>query len=161
MRWEFPLLNRCPSSESAYNRVVRFASVLLLLVSLAACNRGTQSKDAVRQGVIDHLNAVGLNINGMNVEVTSVQFNGDHADASVSISPKGGPGGAGMQTVYSMEQKAGKWVVTGRKDAGGVPHGGGAAPQTAPNPHGGGAPSAAPGGAAMPSPEDLPPAKKK
>lgn len=142
---------------------MRFAAILLLL-SLAACNRGNQSKDAVRQGVIDHLSAVGLNVSGMTVEITSVQFNGEHADASVTISPKSGPAGAGMATVYSLEQKSGKWVVTGRKDAGGSPHGGGAVPPAGANPHGGGAPpSAAPGGggAAMPSPEDLPPTKKK
>src|SRR5437588_8051460 len=107
-------------AASAYNRVVRIAAVLLVL-SLAACNRGNQNKDAVRQGVIDHLAAAGLNIPGMTVEVTAVQFNGDHADATVSIAPKGGPGGGGMSTIYTMEQKSGKWVVTGRKDAGGSP----------------------------------------
>jgi hypothetical protein len=142
---------------------VRFAAILLVL-SLAACNRGTQNKDAVRQGVIDHLAAVGLNVSGMTVDVTSVQFNGDHADASVSITPKNGPaGGGGMATVYTLEQKSGKWVVTGRKDAGGSPHGGGAMPPAGSSPHGQGAPAgAAPsGGSAMPSPEDLPPTKKK
>lgn len=149
------------SHGCTYNRVVRFVAILLVFLSLAACNRGTQSKDAVRQGVIDHLAAVGLNVSGMNVEVTSVQFNGDHADANVTINPKSGPSGAGMTTVYSLEQKSGKWVVTGRKDAGGSPHGGGAVPQGAPNPHGGGSPVAAPAGGAMPSPEDLPPTKKK
>jgi hypothetical protein len=141
---------------------VRFAAILLVL-SLAACNRGTQNKDAVRQGVLDHLTAVGLNVSGMTVDVTSVQFNGDHADASVSIAPKNGPAGGGMATVYTLDQKNGKWVVTGRKDAGGSPHGGGAMPPAGSSPHGQGAPAgAAPaGGSAMPSPEDLPPTKKK
>ena len=140
---------------------MRIASLLLVLLSFAACNRGSQSKDAVRQAVLDHLAARGLNLAGMNVEVTSVQFNGDKADANVSITPKSGPAGAGMNTVYTLEQKGGKWAVTGRKDAGGTPHGAGAAPDAA-NPHGGGAPPpAAGGGGKMPSPEDLPPSGKK
>ena len=131
------------------------------MLALTACNRGSQSKDAVRQAVLDHLSGVGLNLSGMNVDLTSVQFNGDHAEAAVSITAKGGPSGSGMNTVYSLEQKGGKWQVTGRKDAGGAPHGGGMTPPGA-NPHGAGAmPSAPAGGGRMPSPEDLPPASTK
>jgi hypothetical protein len=132
-------------------------------VSLAACNRGTQSKDAVRQGVLDYLSSKGLNMSGMNVDVTAVQFNGDRAEASVSITAKGTQGG-GMSPVYVLEQKGGKWAVTGRKDLPGeAPHGGGAAMPGATNPHGGAmpAPPAADPGGKMPSPEDLPPAGKK
>jgi hypothetical protein len=126
----------------------------------------------VRQAVLDHLSGVGLNLAGMNVELTSVQFNGEHAEAAVSITAKGGPAGSGMNTIYSLEQKGGKWQVTGRKDAGGAPHGGGMAPgggmmpgggmTPGANPHGGGAMPAPPAnGGKMPSPEDLPPASTK
>jgi len=143
-----------------------------MLLSLAACNRGTQSKEAVRQAVIDRLNARGLNVGGMNVEITSVQFNGDEADATVSITPKGGPSGNGMSMPYHLRRQSGKWVVTGTNNTGGNPHGAGSAvPDTVPeNPHGGAMPGAenphggsmAPGGdSRMPSPEDLPPAGKK
>ena len=136
------------------------------MVCLAACNRGIQNKDAVRQGVLDHLAQVQLNVASMNVEVTSVQFNGNQAEAMVSFTPKGGSASQGMSMTYRLEQKDGRWVVMGRKDAGASPHGG-AMPPAAPgmeNPHGGGAPPAAgtPGGAGqMPSPEDLPPAGRK
>jgi hypothetical protein len=144
---------------------VRIASILLVLLSLAACNRGTQNKDAVRQGVLDYLASKGLNMGGMDVNVTSVQYNGDHAEAQVSITAKGGAQGTGMTPVYVLEQKGGKWAVTGRKDAGGPQHG--AAPAVAPgaeNPHGGAMPTAPPAagaGGRMPSPEDLPPTGKK
>jgi hypothetical protein len=60
-----------------------------------------------------------------------------------------------MSMRYQLEQKDGRWVVMGRKDAGSSPHGGGmpSAPQPGmENPHGGGK---------MPSPEDLPPAGQK
>ena len=124
------------------------------MVCLAGCNRGVQNKDAVRQGVLDHLAQRQMNVASMNVEVTSVQFNGNQADATVSFYPKGGNAAQGMSMQYQLEQKDGRWVVMGRKDAGSSPHGG-AMPPAAPgmeNPHGTGK---------MPSPEDLPPAGQK
>ena len=113
--------------------------------------------------LIDYLAGKGLNMSGMNVEVTSVQFNGSQAEASVSITAKGVQGG-GMNPIYVLEQKSGKWTVTGRKDTPGeAPHGAGAMPPGAANPHGGAMPPApdAGAGAKMPSPNDLPPAGKK
>ena len=127
---------------------------------LAACNRGTGDKEAVRQGVIDYVAGRGLNVSGMNVDVTTVEFKGKQASATVSFTPKGGPAGGGMSMQYELEQQSGKWVVTGRKDAGSSPHGAGAMPGGGANPHGGGM-GAAPSGSAMPSPEDLPPVEKK
>ena len=127
----------------------------LLMVCLAGCNRGAHDKEAIRQGVLDHLAGVQLNVASMNVEVTSFQIDGNQAQATVSFSPKGGNAAQGMSMQYRLEQKGGRWVVVGRKDAGSSPHGGGAMPPAAPgaeNPHGGGK---------MPSPEDLPPAGRK
>jgi hypothetical protein len=151
---------------------VRFTCVLVLLAALTACHRGNQSKEAIRQGVIDYLSgktsSLALNMSAMDVQVTDVTFTGDQADAAVSITPKNTPGG-GMNVNYHLEQANGKWVVKGRKDAGGTPHGGGAVPAAggampgaapgAENPHGGMAPGAT--GGKMPSPDDLPPSGKK
>lgn len=144
-------------------------SVLTLAVCLAACNRGNNNKDAVRQSVIDFVAGRGLNVSGMNVDLSAVTFNGNQADATVSFTPKSGPAGSGMSMSYQLEQKDGKWVVTGRKDAAGSPHGGAAMPGGE-NPHGGAMPGGADphggsmgapaGGTAMPSPHDLPPTKK-
>jgi hypothetical protein len=148
-----------------YNQDVRFIWATALVLCLAACNRGNTNKEAVRQGVIDFVAGRGLNVSGMNVDVTAVQFNGNHADATVSFTPKGGAAGSGMSMQYQLEQQGSKWVVTGRRDMG-APHGGnaatpGGAQAPAENPHGGmGAPPAN-GGSAMPSPNDLPPVKKK
>ena len=149
-----------------YNQNVRFIWATALVLCLAACNRGNTNKEAVRQGVIDFVAGRGLNIQGMNVELTKVTFNGNHADATVAFTPKGGPAGSGMSMQYQLEQQGAKWVVTGRRDMG-APHGGNAAPPggagQAPmdNPHGGMAGPPAGGGTAMPSPNDLPPVKKK
>ena len=144
---------------------MRFASVLLLILCLAACQHGIQSNEAVRQGVIDHLTKANINPVNVDVTVSSVQFNGNKASAQVSVTAKGVTGGMPMSFKYLLEQQDKKWVVTGR-DTSGDAHGKEAAPGA--NPHGGGAmPDAMPGaanphgGAAMPSPNDLPPAKKK
>jgi hypothetical protein len=136
----------------------------MLVLCLAGCNRGSGDKDAVRQGVIDFVSARGLNVQGMTVDLTAVQFNGSHADATVQFTPKGGPAGSGMSMKYQLEQQGAKWVVTGRQNSG-APHGAGGIPSGQPateNPHGAGMaepPSA--GGSGMPSPQDLPPVKKK
>jgi len=123
------------------------------MVCLAGCHGGVQSKDAVRQGVLDHLAQVKMNVASMDVEVTSVEFNGNQAEAAVSFSPKGGNAAQGMSMRYQLELRGGRWVVVGRKDAGSSPHGGmPPAPAGMENPH---------GADKMPSPEDLPPAGQK
>ena len=90
-------MSACPpcfatASLASYNRRVRISAVLFVMISLAACNRGgLQSNDAVRQGVLDHLAdsqaKTSLNLAGMDVEIKSVQYNGNEADAAVSITP--------------------------------------------------------------------------
>jgi hypothetical protein len=146
----------------SYNRGVRISAVLLLIVSLAACNGAKKNNDAVRQGVVDYLTSKGFDIpKAMTVTVTNVEMKGDQADATVSITPTGGAPAQGMNMKYHLEQKGDKWAVVGRQDSGGSPHGAGAVP-AAPagsEPHGGGM-APAPAGK-MPSPEDLPPAKKQ
>ncbi|MGP8245893.1 MAG: hypothetical protein ACLQVN_15410 [Bryobacteraceae bacterium] len=138
---------------------MRLWCILALILCLAACNRSNTDKEAVRQGIIDHVSKAGLNMGAMELTVTSVEFNGNKANATASFVPKGAPAGAGMAIQYQLERQGGKWVVVGRKDSGGTPHGG-AMPGGA-NPHGGMAPPAGGGPASMPSPEDLPPAGKK
>ena len=151
----------CPSRS--YNQVVRIGSVLLLLALLTGCNRGNQNKEAIRQGVLDHLAGRGLNIASMNIDIPAVQFNGDKADATVTFTPKGASPSQGMTLHYQMQEKSGRWQVVGTQDSG---HAGAVSPGTAnphgENPHGNAEPPAGanPHGA-MPSPEDLPPTGKK
>lgn len=76
-----------------------------------------QNEAAVRQGVIDYLSArTDLNMSQMQVDVTSVSFRKDEADAVVAFRPKGGAESAGMQMRYTLERKGGRWVV--KKSAG-------------------------------------------
>ena len=85
-----------------------------------------QNEAAVRQGVIEYLSARSdLNFSQMQVDVTSVSFRKDEADATVSFRPKGGGAAAGMQLRYTLERKGNRWVVKGK---GAGAHGQGAAP---------------------------------
>jgi hypothetical protein len=135
---------------------------------LAGCHRGSQDKEAVRQGILEHLKARSFNLSTMEMDLTAVQFNGNNADATVSFYPKGTNAAQGMTMKYQLQQQNGKWAVVSRNDAGGAPHGaattapGGAATGSE-NPHGGAMPGAetSPSGAQMPPPESLPPAGKK
>jgi hypothetical protein len=143
---------------------VRIASALLLILGLAGCKSGNQSNDAVRQGVVEYLQKVGINVAGMDINLASVKFNGDKADATVNMGVKG-TGTTNMTMAYHLEMKDNKWMVVGKQDS--SQHGGGAAmpgagamPGAA-NPHAGGAMPAVPPGGKMPAPEDLPPAGKK
>jgi hypothetical protein len=140
--------------------VVRISAVLLVIVSLAACNRAKQANnDAVRQGVVEYLTSKGFDVpKAMTVTISSVEMKGNEADATVSITPTGGDPKTGMTMRYRLEQKGDKWAVVGRAES---PHEGAAMPKavTGSEPHGGGAPAPS-GSPKMPSPDDLPPAKK-
>jgi flavin-dependent dehydrogenase len=120
---------------------VRLLSSLVLIVCLAGCQHGgANDTGAVRQAVIDRLAKGGYNIAGMDIQVASVKFNGEQADATISLTAKGQTGAPPMSLPYHLERQSGKWVVTGL--AKGSNHGGAADPNAATNPHGGAMPPA-------------------
>ncbi|HUI82299.1 MAG TPA: hypothetical protein VLY24_30460 [Bryobacteraceae bacterium] len=139
---------------------MRTGLVLALFLALTACNRGNQDINAIRQGVVDHLSGRSLNVANMDIDIPSVQYHGDKADVTVVFKPKGVATAQGMTLRYQMEQSGGRWTVVNTQDSG---HSGSVPPGTQ-NPHGGGGVMPGTGGnphGAMPSPEDLPPAKQK
>jgi len=120
---------------------VRFAYLPVLAAGLLllGCNRNIQNEAAVRQGVTDYLSSRSdLNLSQMQIDVTSVSFRQDEADATVSFRPRGGAAGAGMQMRYTLERKGGRWVVKGK---GAGPHANTPAPGASSMPGQGGAPS--------------------
>lgn len=134
--------NRGNCYANRYNQSVRSILPLLTLLAIVGCSRDIRNENAIRQGVIDYLaNRAGLNVSAMNVNLTSVVYRKDEADATVSFSAKGSAPAGGMSMRYVLERKGDRWVVKGRADSGANPHGqpGGT------NPHGGGMP--VPGGA--------------
>ena len=83
------------------------ATLVLVSCVLIGCNRASQSQEAIRAGVIDYV-------------ATKV------ADPA-----------SGFQMRYTLEQKAGKWVVKDKAQAGGSPHGAAVNPGGQPaSPHG-------------------------
>jgi hypothetical protein len=99
---------------------------------LVACSRDIQNSEAIRQGVLEYLNArstqTGLNMNLMQLEVTSVSFEKTQARATVLFRPKSGGGQGGMSMSYTLDRKGDKWVVRGRQEDGANPHGAGGMP---------------------------------
>ena len=86
-------------------------ALIAALASLAACTKDIQNSDAVRSSIVDYLKArqekTGLNMDMMNVDVSSVTFTsgGNEAHANVMFTPKAG--GAGMQMQVPMQGPAG------------------------------------------------------
>jgi hypothetical protein len=118
----FPRENHLPSYNSRVpsRRLILLASVLLL----GACNRAPQTKDAIKQAIVQHLQAKGsgLDMNSMSVEVVALTFNDKQAHATVSFRPKSQPD-QGMEMSYTLEAKGNKWDVVGKAGSGGTPHG--------------------------------------
>jgi hypothetical protein len=110
---------------------VRRLTLIAAALLLAACSKDIQNTDAVKQGVVDYLRGrmtqTGLNVDSLQVDVTSVAFQKDQARATVAIRPKTGDSGGPMMMSYVLDRKGSKWVVRGRTENGVNPHG-----QTAP-----------------------------
>jgi len=118
---------------------------------LPSCAKDIQNKDAVRQGVVDHLKArknLDLDLSSMQLEVTAVTFRENEADATVSFVPKGASASQGMSMKYTLVRSGDVWQVKQKAETTNSPHSGGAVA----NPHGAESaqPGAAPAGSALP-----------
>lgn len=92
---------------------MKVPALLALSILLLACKKDIQTKEAVRQGVVDHL-AKRTDLMSMDVNVETVAFRKDEADATVYLRASSGPAaGNGMQMRYSLQRKGDKWVVKG------------------------------------------------
>lgn len=98
---------------NVYNADVtpRLMIPLLLLLTVAACNRAPESKEAIREGIVEHISKnSGLDAASMDIVVESVKFEGNRAAAMVSFKPKSSPD-AGMSMNYTLERSGKKWIV--------------------------------------------------
>lgn len=98
------------------------AVVVAGMLAAAGCSRGVENKEAVRRAIVAHLAERGMNVGSMQVEVVSVTFRGEEADAVVSFAAKGVEGQA-MTMNYTLARRADGWTVKSRSEAGSVPHG--------------------------------------
>ena len=78
-----------------------------------------QDKAIVQKALVDYLaGRSGISVESMDIEVTSVTFRGNEADAQVTFKAKGSTDASNlMQMKYVLEQKDGKWTVKGRSGA--------------------------------------------
>jgi hypothetical protein len=114
-------------------RIVLALGLCAALLIGGGCKKQPSDSDAIRAGILQHLNAVGtLNMSAMDMDIRSVSINGNQAHAEVVFRPKtGAPAGAGMQVAYNLEKRDGAWVVQKSQPTGGmIQH-----PDTNKNPH--------------------------
>jgi len=101
---------------------IALAAALIFTLLLGACARkNIENKDAIRQAVVDYLNArqaqTGLDMSTMDVNVAAMAFERDTARATVEFRVKGGD--AGMQLNYTLDRKGDKWVVQPKQEGAG------------------------------------------
>ena len=107
-------------------RYLRNLLVAAVVLAGAACNHGIDTTEAVREGVIDYLaKRSNIKVSAMNVDVTSVSFRQNEADATVSFSAKGAASAQPMAMRYTLERNGSRWVVKEKAESGN-PHAGGA-----------------------------------
>jgi len=120
--------------ETIYkNRVTAILAFSLFALFVGAGCKKTNDNDAIRAGILQHLQSVGtLNMSAMDMDIRSVSVNGNQAHAEVVFRPKNSPpDGAGMQVAYNLEKHDGAWVVQKSQPTGGmIQH-----PDTSKNPH--------------------------
>ncbi len=119
---------------------------------LAGCSKNIDTQDAVKAGVLKDL-AKKVDVQNMDINVQSVSFRGQEADATVAFSPKGAPAGQSITMKYSLERAGDEWKIKSRSLDG---H---SAPTAAPSgdlPPGHPTMGGAPGGAAGPLPSGHP-----
>jgi hypothetical protein len=108
-----------------YNSFVRFAflsTALLAALFLSGCAKDINNKEAVKEAVLKRLSSVsGLNMAGMEVEITNVSFQGNNADAQVAFKAKGSADSM-LNMSYKLERQGDIWTV--KSSSGGM--GGGA-----------------------------------
>lgn len=86
------------------------------MLALLGCAKNIQTKEAVQTALVEHLNKVsGLNMAQMKMEVGSVSFRENEADASVSFVPNGMDPSQGMQMVYTLVKKGDTWAVKSKR----------------------------------------------
>jgi hypothetical protein len=103
-------------------RKISFLAVAGLLAIFAGCKKQVSDADAIRSGINHHLASMKtLNLDAMDMNVTSVSVHGEQAEAQVEFKPKNGPPqGAGMQVSYSLAKQNGEWVVQNTQPLGGA-----------------------------------------
>jgi len=103
-------------------RIRLLMALFAVLLLAASCQKQVADSDAIRAGILQHLNGVGtLNLSAMAMDIQSVSVSGNQAHADVEFRPRtGAPAGACMHVSYNLEKRDGAWVVQKTQPAGGI-----------------------------------------
>jgi hypothetical protein len=95
-------------------------ALLLACAFLTACRDDLKTKEKVQEAIVERLRAhSGLDLKDLDVTTTGVNFEKDKATATVAFHPKGDASiNSGMTMKYALEERDGKWVVTGVNNSG-------------------------------------------
>ncbi len=108
------------------------AAALPLFLLLSGCAKNIDTKEAVQDGVRKGVAKRGIDVEQMDVNVTSVSFHGNIADATVAFAAKGSPANTGVTVSYQLERVKDEWVVKTRAPMSAAGHTQGGAIQAAP-----------------------------
>src|SRR5208282_5945844 len=102
---------RAMEIDPTVNRPMKTAKLLailgILLLVLAGCNRQHVASKS------------GLRMDAMDLQLTQITLNGDHAEALAEFRPKQGPTSMVLQVKYQLEKRDGSWVVLNGQPVGG------------------------------------------
>ncbi len=104
--------------------VLRLSSTILaVFLLLTACRDDLKSKEKVQQAIVERLQShSGLDLKDLDITTTDVQFDKTKAVATVAFHSKSDTSvNSGMTMKYNLEERDGKWVVTGVANAEGTP----------------------------------------
>ncbi len=115
---------RLPGNRKGFHMTrALFVSILFAaIVFPGGCTKQESDADLIRDGINQHLTSLKtINLDAMNINITSTSIQGNQAKVQVEFLPKAGaPAGASMQVAYSMEKQGAKWVVQNSQPMGGM-----------------------------------------
>ncbi|HTA45900.1 MAG TPA: hypothetical protein VK789_25820 [Bryobacteraceae bacterium] len=92
---------------------MKSATFLLTALLLAGCSKNIDTTEAVREGVIKDISKK-VDVGSMDINVDSVSFRQNEADAQVSFMPKGGGKSQAITMTYLLERQGDEWHIKNR-----------------------------------------------
>ena len=95
---------------------MKSGTLLLAALLLAGCSKNIDTTEAVKDGIIKDISKK-VDVGTMDINVDSVSFKENEADATVSFMPKGGGASQAMTIAYKLERQGDEWRIKSRNMA--------------------------------------------
>lgn len=96
-----------------YYQEVKLTILLLAALLAAGCSKNIDTPEAVKEGIIKDI-AKKVDVGSMDINVDSVSFRQNEADAQVSFMPKGGGRSQAIVMSYQLERQGDEWRIKNR-----------------------------------------------